>query len=151
MCAKWVAKHKEKVKAYQKEYIAANKPAIRMHKEKWRKNNRHKIAAKENRRRSLRLEATPFWADKDKIAEFYKLAHELNRSGIKYHVDHIVPLKSKFVCGLHVETNLAIIPADENAVKGNRHWPHKFGEYDPLIGELLDLAFSNRSSFGKNQ
>jgi hypothetical protein len=39
------------------------------------------------------------------------------------HVDHIVPLVSKFVCGLHCEANLQLLPGPENQRKGNRVWP----------------------------
>lgn len=44
-------------------------------------------------------------------------------TGIRWEVDHIVPLVHPQVCGLHVETNLRVIPAIENRRKGNRHWP----------------------------
>lgn len=44
-------------------------------------------------------------------------------TGIAFEVDHIIPLQSKIVCGLHNEANLSVIPAIENNRKGNRYWP----------------------------
>lgn len=71
-----------------------------------------------------KINATPKWADKSKINEIYKKARELTKmTGIQYNVDHIVPLKSKYVCGLHVPANLEPIPAEINKAKSNRIWP----------------------------
>ena len=66
-------------------------------------------------------EATPIWAELNQIKELYKEAKMLEDSTeIKYHIDHIVPLKGKSVCGLHCIDNLQILTATANLSKGNR-------------------------------
>jgi len=40
-----------------------------------------------------------------------------------FEVDHIVPVKGKNVCGLHVLDNLQVIPRTENRKKGNAFCP----------------------------
>ena len=78
----------------------------------------HRIKAME--RQAKIKNATPPWADKDKIKDLYKTAHllELN-TGLKHEVDHIIPLRGKTVSGLHVETNMQILLKTENRHKGN--------------------------------
>ena len=66
----------------------------------------------------------PAWANRELIAEKYRMARKVsNQTGIKHHVDHIVPMISQFVCGLHVEHNLQVVPAAYNVSKKNRYWP----------------------------
>lgn len=68
---------------------------------------------------------TPKWADAKKINLIYENCRNISiETGIQHHVDHIIPLRGKNVCGLHVENNLRIITADENRNKGS-----KFIEY----------------------
>jgi len=91
---------------------------------KWRADKPFKNAAKTVRYTAKKLQATPKWLTKEQhkqIEAFYwlaKLQYELTDT--KYHVDHIVPLKGKTVCGLHVPWNLQVIEATANISKGNR-------------------------------
>jgi hypothetical protein len=66
------------------------------------------------------VQATPKWADLDAIRMFYEVADVLSRGGVKFHVDHLVPIRGKEVRGLHVQDNLRVIPAFLNLKKGNR-------------------------------
>ena len=64
--------------------------------------------------------ATPPWADPKLIKTFYDNAKAFTRvTGVLHTVDHVVPLKGEFVCGLHVHNNLQIITHEENMRKGN--------------------------------
>jgi hypothetical protein len=60
---------------------------------------------------------TPKWANRAKIREIYANCPE------GYHVDHIIPLRGKYVSGLHIETNLQYLPAKENMKKHNTFKP----------------------------
>jgi hypothetical protein len=91
---------------------------------KWAKANPARMAARTMRRVAQQRKATPAWADLDRIEALYAEASRREAAtGQKWHVDHVVPLISKFVCGLHVEQNLQLLTAAENIAKSNRHWP----------------------------
>jgi hypothetical protein len=84
--------------------------------------DRHKerYASQTMRYSASKLQATPSWADLSKIKEFYITADGLQMlTGEYFHVDHIVPLRSLLVCGLHTPDNLQILPRTDNLTKGN--------------------------------
>lgn len=116
--------NREKVLLQQKEYRDSNEQKIQLRKREWFENNKHKVNAACARRRTAKLKATPSWLTDDmwlEIDKLYELAFEMTESqGISHHVDHIIPLQGKQVCGLHVPWNLQVIPATENLRKGNR-------------------------------
>lgn len=87
---------------------------------KWAKNNPGVVNARNNLRYSRKLNATPKWANEESIKQIYiKCAEITKETGIKHNVDHIIPLQGELVSGLHVENNLRIISAIENAKKHN--------------------------------
>ena len=89
-----------------------------------RKNFPERKAAAKAKRRGYELRSVPRWADPKLIEEIYKECRKVTRLlGIEYHVDHIVPLRSSLVCGLHWEKNLQIIPGKDNIKKSNLTWP----------------------------
>jgi len=110
----------EKVKAALKLWRARNMDSRR----EYVAANRHRYRAYAMGRNAQKINATPSWADFDVINSIYQAAIDLSKeTGGAYHVDHIVPLQSEFVCGLHVQDNLQIIGASENMSKGNHWWP----------------------------
>ena len=107
--AEWVKRNPDKYREYARRTRKANPETYRL-----------KVQLRRRRHRS----ATPAWADKRAIAALYRKAAELTAStGIPHEVDHIVPLLSPLVCGLHCEANLQILPMVDNRRKNNRLWP----------------------------
>ena len=93
--------------------------ASQLHKE-YRQRNPEKMSALWRRRQQYVDQATPSWANQFFIAEAYHIAKVREKIlGGKWHVDHIIPLRGKTVCGLHVENNLQVIRDKDNLRKGN--------------------------------
>jgi hypothetical protein len=134
------AQERERLKLYKRKLreCPAAREALNAKDREWRKANwdrvknyKHKSGALQvfhvMQRYAAKLNATPFWSEREAIAVLYEEARRLTlETGIDHHVDHIVPLQSKRVCGLHVFANLRIVTADENKRKSNK-----------LIEELL--------------
>ena len=65
--------------------------------------------------------ATPTWANLEEIDAIYIEARRLTSiDGVLRNVDHVIPLRHKIVCGLHVENNLQILTKSENEKKHNK-------------------------------
>jgi hypothetical protein len=123
----------EQIKVLKREYYLRNKAVIDAKNSEWQRNNPERVAKRNAKwKRSnpdkvtiqtiRRLEhikrATPAWANEFFIQEAYHIAKVRGEKvGGQWHVDHVIPLRGKLVCGLHVENNLQVIPAKANLLK----------------------------------
>lgn len=118
--AKRRLRRKDHALAYARQRYAENKEAVRAATRKWEAANPDKVCARTARRKAAKLNATPAWANEAAILALYAEARRLTQTTtIPHQVDHIVPLQGLRVCGLHVETNMRVIPASENSRKKN--------------------------------
>lgn len=117
----WRIKHKQERLVYEKNYRENNKNSIAIALQTWGASNKHKRNKITNDYKSSKINATPAWTSKLDVEMWYEVAKILSNSGVKYHVDHIIPLKNKMVCGLNVETNLQVIADWKNKSKGNKY------------------------------
>ena len=118
---KWYEANKEQVIQ-----AAATRPpeVLRQYRNAWKENNKTQVRADTKARRRKHRLATPIWLtrqQKSEIRQLYQIAITMTKTtGEQYVVDHIVPLRSEVVCGLHVPWNLRVIPRQENLLKSNK-------------------------------
>jgi hypothetical protein len=129
-------------KEYKHTYYLKNKPHHEAKAKAWKLLNPEKVIQIQKKARQThkakrradwkfyntrKINACPKWLSNDQrkqiegLYKFAKFLEELSCNSIQYHIDHIVPLRGKDVCGLHVPWNLQILNARDNLSKGNRH------------------------------
>lgn len=112
--------NKETLLAYKREYAARNRERISAYLKRWREENAYRTAYY-GRTRYNAMARSALWGDEREIQNLYERARALTeQTGVVHHVDHILPLKSDIVCGLHVPANLRPLPAAENRSKSNK-------------------------------
>jgi len=133
--AKSREKRKDRIKATNAAYYAANKEKVDALNKAWRDSNPERAKAvrlthyhankdcyraRSKGRKEDVKRATPAWVSFDDLAAVYAQAGALAlETGIQHDVDHIVPLRGSGVCGLHVPWNLRPLPASINRAKRN--------------------------------
>ncbi len=125
--------NKERLKEQYKKYVLINKDHIDEMNKIWKKNNPDKVKlsrkkTKQNNkgvvnyhnqlRRIKKLQATPQWINLEDIKQIYKNCPD------NFHIDHIIPLQGKLICGLHFADNLQYLSEKENTSKGNKFTPY---------------------------
>ena len=127
----------EASKAAGKRYYEKNKEAVKArassrpneekkrHKQKYKDENPDVYRILANTRRRRHRHATPAWLTQEQrnaIKQLYIEARKLTKlTGVRYEVDHIVPLINDDVCGLHVPWNLQVLTKDQNLRKSNKN------------------------------
>lgn len=133
---RWREKNPEKNKQMNKDYKIRNPHKVKEHKIKqdikrkenpeksrewalaWKKRNPERNTYNSQNYRAAKLRAMPKWMNEGHLAEIW--GHYLYSSIFGTVVDHIVPLRSEEVCGLHVPWNLQPLTFSENSSKHNR-------------------------------
>jgi 5-methylcytosine-specific restriction endonuclease McrA len=126
----------EAAKAAGKRYYERNREAViarsaarppeekRRNRAEYKERNVDVVRADTSVRKRRHREATPRWLTEEQklsMRQLYIQARKLTElTKDRYVVDHIVPLRSHEVCGLHVPWNLRVITQEENLKKSNK-------------------------------
>jgi 5-methylcytosine-specific restriction endonuclease McrA len=133
--ALWYAENKDRLSVLRKLRYQETKQASREYSIRFKKENRAYYNAVGRLRELKKKKATPRWLTTEHLEEMknlYLLSEmQAADTGLAHHVDHIVPIMGKTVCGLHVPWNLQVITQEANLKKGNR-----------LPPELLDWVYA---------
>jgi hypothetical protein len=139
---KWLENNRELHNTRVKRWQAANPDAVKIAATAWAKANPEKVKAKALRHikkhpdahtaRAVasvarRAKRVPKWLsadDKWMLRQAYALAKQRTKMfGFTWEVDHIIPLRGEHVSGLHVPTNVQVIPKALNRLKRNVYHP----------------------------
>ena len=94
------------------------KEKFRGYRAKYAKSHPGEYNAATVKRNAVKLQATTSWTNNKFMTYFFSMAHDLGLTS-----DHIYPLISPWVCGLHVPNNMQLMSKSDNSRKGNRrHW-----------------------------
>jgi hypothetical protein len=116
---------KKEIAELSKKWIFENKEKAKLNRHLWKKNNKDLNRMYSLNRIANKKQRTPSWYS-EFDAFVMKEAHHLAKlreeiTGFKWDVDHIIPLCGKKVSGLHVYSNIQVIPKSMNVQKHNKY------------------------------
>lgn len=116
--------NREKIAIEMFNWREKNAGHVKEYAKKYRQENKTRCNYLCQKRKIDLINRTPKWLDEDDlwiIEQAYDIATKRSAAtGIQWHVDHIIPLRGKYVSGLHVPTNLQVITWYENQRKTNK-------------------------------
>ncbi len=109
------SQHPDRVRAWSKKYYEEHKEDYARRDKESRQRNPERGAIRASKRRALRASAVLPTTDYNLINKMFKRSVVMSeRDGVKYDVDHIIPLSKG---GAHHQDNLRIVKASENKRK----------------------------------
>lgn len=120
---KYYLKNRNAIRKSQSEYSKKNSAVAVARSMKWGKDHPEQRHAALMARRARIKKVLPKWFDEfDDLV--WKEASRLVRlrlklTGVKWHADHIIPMRGKIVSGFHIGLNCQVIPAWLNISKSN--------------------------------
>lgn len=123
----YYASRAEVIAEQKRAYRAKNPERAKAARDKYNRSEmgRRMMLIRKHDRRAREICATPSWYDREAVEQLFDVARVLSRSGVKFSIDHIIPLKNRKVCGLHVHDNLQVMPLWQNIRKLNRFDPEE--------------------------
>ena len=103
---------------YYAAHYAINGERSRELTKRWKYQHPDRVALMVDRRGDKLRRATPGWVENDLIRLVYMKRDTLSiQWGVDLTVDHIIPIQSTTVCGLHCWANLQLITREDNGRK----------------------------------
>jgi hypothetical protein len=147
------AKNPEKYRAVAAKYRAENLEKARESSRKSMRLRKPQRASWQMLRMARKLQATPKWLSEHELSWIKAHYVAAKENGANLAVDHIVPLRGREVCGLHVPWNLCLRTKSDNSKKHNKltdeaYLPKQFGI---LVSEsALPWNLRKESNYGNH-